>query len=142
MGKGVRGRDRPYTEYSPRYGERERRSGWGVAPPSRKLWVGNLSSHVTESVLSEQFLRFGDIESIAYLPGRSYAYVNFKKEEDAVLALRALHGSNLAGMPLRIEFAKGVSLVVLCLFAVYYVVFQCTFTKLFIAPPDSRKSHY
>ncbi|KAH0457821.1 hypothetical protein IEQ34_013136 [Dendrobium chrysotoxum] len=107
MGKGVRGRDRPYTEYSPRYGERERRSGWGVAPPSRKLWVGNLSSHVTESVLSEQFLRFGDIESIAYLSGRSYAYVNFKKEEDAVLALRALHGSNLAGMPLRIEFAKG-----------------------------------
>ncbi|XP_020583337.1 flowering time control protein FPA [Phalaenopsis equestris] len=107
MGKGVRGRDRPYPEFSPRYGERERRSGWGVAPPSRKLWVGNLSSHITENILSEQFLRFGDIESIAYLPGRSYAYVNFKKEEDAVLAVRALHGSNIAGMPLRIEFAKG-----------------------------------
>lgn len=107
MGKGVRGRDRPYAEFSPRYGERERRSGWGVAPPSRKLWVGNLSSHITESVLSEQFFRFGDIESIAYIPGRSYAYVNFKKEEDAVIALRALHGSNVAGVPLRIEFAKG-----------------------------------
>lgn len=108
MGRGVGSKDRQSSDdFSPRYGERERRSGWGVAPPSRKLWVGNLGPRMTENVLSEQFLRFGDIENIGYLPGRSYAYVKFKKEEDADLALRSLHGSSVAGTPLRIEFAKG-----------------------------------
>lgn len=108
MGRGAVGKDRSsYTEFSPRYGERDRRSGWDVAPPSRKLWVGNLGPRISENVLSELFLRFGDIENIAYVPGRNFAYVNFKKAEDAVLALRGLHGSSVAGTTLRVEFAKG-----------------------------------
>ncbi|PKA55832.1 Flowering time control protein FPA [Apostasia shenzhenica] len=107
MGRGIGGKERFYSGSSPRVEERGRRSGWGVAPPSRNLWVGNLSSHVTKNGLFEQFVRFGDIESIAFLPGRSYAFVNFKREDDAVLALRGLQGLNVTGMPLRIEFAKG-----------------------------------
>ncbi|KAG0461621.1 hypothetical protein HPP92_021918 [Vanilla planifolia] len=107
MGRGGGRKERSNVDYSSSYGERERRSGWGIAPPSRKLWVGNLSPDITESILSEHFLRFGEIESITYSSGRSFAYINFKKEEDAVLALRGLQGSNVSGMPLRIEFAKG-----------------------------------
>lgn len=107
MGRG--GRDRLNNEHTSRLEEKERRTGWGVAPPSRHLWVGNLSSHVTQNTLYEHFLRFGDIENIAYMPGRSYAFVNYKKEEDAVIALRGLQGSIVAGNSLRVEFAKGVS---------------------------------
>lgn len=125
MGRGVGGRGRSQSEYSPRLDERERRSGWGIAPPSRHLWVGNLSTHVSQNVLSEHFLRFGDLDNISYIPGRSFAFVNFKREEDAIIAMRGLQGFNLAGMPLRIEFAKGVSYVVLCFFPVSFV-FQCT----------------
>ncbi|XP_010942508.1 uncharacterized protein [Elaeis guineensis] len=107
MGRGAGGRDRSNTEYAPRFEEKERRTGWGVAPPSRHLWVGNLGPHVTQSTLSEHFLRFGEIENITHIPGRNYAFVDYKKEDDAVIALRGLQGFNIAGMPLRIEFAKG-----------------------------------
>ncbi|XP_077222262.1 RNA recognition motif (RRM)-containing protein [Tasmannia lanceolata] len=99
-------RDRFRREYSPRY-EEKGRFGRNSLPPSRHLWVGNLSHHITESSLSEQFLRFGEIESIAFLPGRSYAFVNFKKDEDASIAMRALQGFVVAGFPLKIEFTKG-----------------------------------
>ncbi|ONK68115.1 uncharacterized protein A4U43_C05F7600 [Asparagus officinalis] len=107
MSRGVGGRARLRSEYSPRFEERERRSGWGIAPPSRSLWVGNLSTHVTQNVLSEHFLRFGDLDNISYIPGKSFAFVNYKREEDAIIAMRSLQGFNLAGMPLKIEFAKG-----------------------------------
>ncbi|XP_072962273.1 flowering time control protein FPA [Typha angustifolia] len=102
LGRGGGGRER-----EARFEEKERRSGWGVAPPSRRLWVGNLSQHASQNSLLEQFLRFGDVENISHVPGRSYAFVNFKKEEDAIIALKGLQGFNVAGMPLRIEFAKG-----------------------------------
>lgn len=78
----------------------------GKNPPSRHLWVGNLSHHVVQSAITDEFLRFGDLESVAFNPGRSYAFVNFVREDDAIAALNTLQGFSLAGMPLRIEFAK------------------------------------
>nr|CAD1839317.1 unnamed protein product [Ananas comosus var. bracteatus] len=136
MGRGGGGRDRPSVSYGPpRFVEKEQQqqqqhrksSGWGIAPPSRHLWVGNLSSHVTERMLSEQFLRFGDLEKIGYVPGRSYAFVDYRKVEDAVIAMRGLQGSNLAGMLIRIEFAKGVSLekFPVLLFPFVFVLVRC-----------------
>lgn len=85
-------------------------SGQSGVPPSRHLWVGNLSHSISEGDLVRPFLRFGELESVAFQPGRSYAFVNFKIEEGAIAALKALQGFPLAGSPLRIEFAKVVSL--------------------------------
>ncbi|KAK1317380.1 Flowering time control protein FPA [Acorus calamus] len=111
MGRGggrVGGRDRLQGEYVPRFQEEKGNFGKGInAPPSRHLWVGNLSPRVTESALSEHFLRFGDIESIFFLPGRSYAFINFKKEEAAMRAMRALQGFFVSGSPLKIQYTKG-----------------------------------
>ncbi|GLJ07609.1 hypothetical protein SUGI_0070720 [Cryptomeria japonica] len=76
---------------------------------SRNLWVGNVSQHVTETVLAEQFSRFGEVESITVYTSRNYAFINFRKEEDAVIAKRSLQGLVLGGLALRIEFAKGDS---------------------------------
>lgn len=104
IGRG--GRDRFRHEYSPRF-EGKSHFGRNDAPPSRHLWVGNLSPHISENHLSEQFLRFGDLDNIAFIPGRSYAFVNFKKDEDAAIAMRALQGFVVAGLPLKIEFTKG-----------------------------------
>ncbi|XP_074583093.1 uncharacterized protein LOC141839280 [Curcuma longa] len=103
---GRGGRDRTNSDHMPRLEEKGRRSGWDVAPPSRHLWVGNLSRRVSQNNLYEHFLRFGDIDNIAYTPGRSYAFVNYKKEDDAIIAFKGLQGCIVAGSPLRIEFAK------------------------------------
>ncbi|KAM7271392.1 hypothetical protein ACFE04_030606 [Oxalis oulophora] len=75
-------------------------------PPSRHIWVGNLHHSVDEGELTDQFAQFGELDSVAFQPGRSYAFINFRNEDDAMLAFRELKGFPLAGNPLRIEFAK------------------------------------
>ncbi|KAL5861646.1 hypothetical protein ACOSQ4_002942 [Xanthoceras sorbifolium] len=92
--------------FRPRFEEKSRGGGRANAPPSRHLWVGNLSHSIEEADLTDQFLRFGELESVAFQPGRSYAFVNFLSEEDAIASMKALQGFPLAGNPLRIEFAK------------------------------------
>ncbi|GLT94266.1 hypothetical protein SLE2022_120180 [Rubroshorea leprosula] len=95
------GRDRPRRDH---LGSAS--SGRSNAPPSRHLWVGNLSHRVAEQDLTDQFLRFGELESVAFQPGRSYAFINFKNEDDANVAMKSLQGFPLIGNPLRVEFAK------------------------------------
>ncbi|KAK6646218.1 hypothetical protein PHAVU_L002837 [Phaseolus vulgaris] len=105
------GRDRFRRDYPSRY---EDNKGNGVSgrdnrndnPPSRHLWVGNLSHSIVEEELARHFLRFGPLENVAFQSGRSYAFVNFRRDEDAIDAMRTLQGFPLAGNPLRIEFAK------------------------------------
>ncbi|CAM0950922.1 unnamed protein product [Alopecurus aequalis] len=99
---------------SPRFSARDeppppprRSSGWGVAPPSRHLWVGSLAPGVTTSDLSQMFLRCGEIEGITRDPGRTFAFVSFVREQDAVAAVQELQGARLRGASIRIEFSKG-----------------------------------
>ncbi|ESQ28997.1 hypothetical protein EUTSA_v10023280mg [Eutrema salsugineum] len=75
-------------------------------PPSRHLWVGNLPLGISERELADRFVRFGELESVAFQPARSYAFLNFKHVDDAFAAIESLQGFPLAGNPLRIEFAK------------------------------------
>lgn len=96
--------------------------------------MGGLAPGVTASDLSELFLRCGDVEEIARDPGRNFAFVSFRREGDAVAAVRELQGARVAGAPVRIEFSKGVS-VEYSLFIIIYVCFlaskissvQCSF---------------
>lgn len=107
------GRDRHRKEHPPRSEEKSHHGR--EHPPSRHLWVGNLSHNLSESTLVSHFLRFGDLERVAFQPGRSYAFINFKDAEGAFAAIRHLQGYVVAGNPLRIEFTKAVSFVNLCL---------------------------
>ncbi|KAK7401109.1 hypothetical protein VNO78_12423 [Psophocarpus tetragonolobus] len=107
------GRDRFRRDYPSRYEDnkgngsgRDNRNSNSNNPPSRHLWVGNLSHNIVEEELAHHFLRFGPLENVAFQPGRSYAFLNFITDEDAIDAMRALQGFPLAGNPLRIEFAK------------------------------------
>ena len=81
------------------------------ALPSQHLWVGNVSSNVTEMTLAEQFSRFGDIESLRLYSSKNYAFVTLNTVEDAMYAKKGLHGTVLGGLAIRIEFVKGVSIV-------------------------------
>lgn len=98
---GRGGRDRSRRDHPP-----SGISSRGNAPPSRHLWVGNLSHSILEPDLTDHFLQFGELESVAFQPGRSYAFINFMNEEEAISAMKALQGFPVAGNPLRIEFAK------------------------------------
>lgn len=108
------GRGRPHRDYSSR-SEEKSHHGRGNIPPSRHLWVGNLPHNLSESALAHHFLQFGELESIAFQPGRSYAFINYRNEEEAFTAVKELQGYVIGGNPLKIEFAKAVSFVKLCL---------------------------
>jgi len=54
------------------------------------------------------FSKYGAVDSVSSYPSRSYAFVYFKRVEDAKKALEALHGTYLRGNSLKIEFARPV----------------------------------
>ncbi|KAJ7557455.1 hypothetical protein O6H91_05G127500 [Diphasiastrum complanatum] len=76
-------------------------------PSSRHLWVGNVAQEVSEAYVADKFVKFGKLESVTVYPQRNYAFVNFINEHEAVNAKNKLQGSVLAGLRIRIEYAKG-----------------------------------
>uniref|UniRef100_A0A2P2M7B7 Protein no-on-transient A n=1 Tax=Rhizophora mucronata TaxID=61149 RepID=A0A2P2M7B7_RHIMU len=76
--------------------------------PSNNLWVGNLSADVTDRDLMDLFAKYGALDSVTTYSSRSYAFVFFKRVEDATAAKEALQGMELRGNALRIEFARPV----------------------------------
>ncbi|KAK6930536.1 RNA recognition motif domain [Dillenia turbinata] len=78
----------------------------GAEVPSNNLWVGNLTADVTDSDLMELFGKYGALDSITSYSSRSYAFVYFKRMEDARAAKDALQGALLRGNSIKIEFAR------------------------------------
>ncbi|XP_065867870.1 flowering time control protein FPA [Euphorbia lathyris] len=74
--------------------------------PSNNLWVGNLAADVTDSDLMGLFAKYGALDSVTSYSSRSYAFVYFKRVEDAAAAKNTLQGTMLRGNSLRIEFAR------------------------------------
>ncbi|KAL3687423.1 hypothetical protein R1sor_013732 [Riccia sorocarpa] len=109
---GPRVDDRRFTSQAPTRtalakGQQQLSDEQDEAPPSRHLWVGNVSQEVTESLLREKFSKYGPIESVTVYSQRNYAFINFKNLENAQDAKNALQGVVLGGLAMRIEFAKG-----------------------------------
>ncbi|XP_057456301.1 flowering time control protein FPA [Lotus japonicus] len=73
--------------------------------PSNNLWVGNLAPDVTDSDLMDLFAQYGALDSVTCYTSRSYAFVFFKRVDDAKAAKNALQGFSLRGVSLKIEFA-------------------------------------
>ncbi|CAN1127914.1 Flowering time control protein FPA [Linum perenne] len=103
---GGGGRDRLRRDPPP---SRSDDVGGGGRRPSRHLWVGNLSQNIQEYDLTRHFEEFGELDSVAFQPGRHFAFVNFKNDEDGIAALKVLQGFPIDGNPLKIEFVKVVS---------------------------------
>lgn len=76
--------------------------------PSNNLWVGNLAGDVTDSDLMDLFAQYGALDSVTSYSARSYAFLFFKRMEDAKAAKDALQGTLLRGNPIKIEFARPV----------------------------------
>ncbi|NWQ69042.1 TTC31 protein, partial [Neopipo cinnamomea] len=67
------------------------------------LWVGNVTSHISEKVLRHTFGRFGEIRSVRMLPGRRCAFINFCGKAAAESAFRAMQGATVEGSELVLQ---------------------------------------
>ncbi|MQM08897.1 hypothetical protein Taro_041761, partial [Colocasia esculenta] len=76
------------------------------AEPSGNLWVGNLPPDAVDAELTPLFARYGALESVSTFPARNYAFVHFKRHDDAQAAKDALQGVPVRGNPIKIEFAR------------------------------------
>ncbi|XP_073418878.1 tetratricopeptide repeat protein 31 isoform X2 [Dendrobates tinctorius] len=61
------------------------------------VWVGNITSRITEDVLRSQFAVFGAIHSLRILYSRTCAFINFSSKHAAEAAFRSLQGLNIEG---------------------------------------------
>ncbi|KAK2759015.1 hypothetical protein FQN54_003113 [Arachnomyces sp. PD_36] len=82
-----------------------------TSPESDTLFVGNISFGANEDSLHEAFSEYGGILGIR-LPtdpdsGRpkGFGYVQFSSVDEARSALNALHGADIGGRPIRLDFS-------------------------------------
>ncbi|KAI8995686.1 splicing factor CC1-like protein [Trametes punicea] len=83
----------------------------GVSAPhgGMQLYVGSLHFNLTESDIRQVFEPFGELEFVDLhrdpMTGRSkgYAFVQYKRAEDAKMALEQMDGFELAGRTLRVN---------------------------------------
>ncbi|KAM5551189.1 flowering time control protein FPA [Rosa sericea] len=73
---------------------------------SNNLWVGNIGRDVTDSDLYDLFSQYGALDGVTSYSTRSYAFVLFKRKEEAAAAKEALQGTPVRGQPIKIEFAR------------------------------------
>ncbi|KAF9015130.1 hypothetical protein BDQ17DRAFT_1418245 [Cyathus striatus] len=79
------------------------------APHGGMLYVGSLHFNLTESDIKQVFEPFGELEFVDLhrdpMTGRSkgYAFVQYKRAEDARMALEQMEGFELAGRTLRVN---------------------------------------
>ncbi|XP_034394397.1 hsp70-Hsp90 organizing protein 1-like isoform X2 [Cyclopterus lumpus] len=70
----------------------------------RSLWVGNITSEVTEKDVLDLFEMVGEIESVRVLHERFCAFVNFKNANVAAEALERLQGAELGSCRLVMRY--------------------------------------
>ncbi|KAH7916409.1 hypothetical protein BJ138DRAFT_1108774 [Hygrophoropsis aurantiaca] len=84
----------------------------GVSAPhggAMQLYVGSLHFNLTESDIKQVFEPFGELEFVDLhrdpMTGRSkgYAFVQYKRSDDAKMALEQMEGFELAGRTLRVN---------------------------------------
>jgi len=73
-------------------------------PREANLYVGNLNVDTDYPTLEKEFGSFGELHSskLRSLPDKKYAYVQFKKTEDANKAKEELDGANFGGKSIKV----------------------------------------
>jgi len=83
-----------------------------LSAPSDTLWVGNISFDATVDMISEAFGEHGELSGVRVPTDpesgaiKGFGYVQFTSVDDAQSAIDALQGANIAGRPVRIDFAQ------------------------------------
>lgn len=72
--------------------------------PCPSLWVGNVTTEITDKHLWDLFKMCGDIESIRVLHERFCAFVNFKDANMAARAMEKLNGYSIENTRLVVRY--------------------------------------
>lgn len=79
---------------------------------SKMVYVGNLGTEVTGTLLGDLFAPHGTVRSARVAIDRStgcskgYGLVEMKTEQEAVVAIAALNGKESGGRPLKVREAR------------------------------------
>ncbi|CCD25491.1 Ngr1p NDAI_0F01720 [Naumovozyma dairenensis CBS 421] len=82
------------------------RQGLGSNSKNSTIFVGGLSTDVSEQELNELFRPFGEIMDVKIPLGKKCGFVTFKRRIDAKAAIKGLHGFLVRGCPIRLSWGK------------------------------------
>lgn len=118
-GRGLRidfseGRQNKDANGTPQQRSNDRAKQYGDVPkpPAATLFVGNISFDADESTLTEVFSEHGGIKGIRLPTDRDtgnpkgFGYIEFNSVEEATSAYEALQGVDVAGRPVRLDYAS------------------------------------
>eukprot|EP01012_Entosiphon_sulcatum_P007890 TRINITY_DN14130_c0_g1_i1.p1 TRINITY_DN14130_c0_g1~~TRINITY_DN14130_c0_g1_i1.p1 ORF type:complete len:304 (+),score=30.29 TRINITY_DN14130_c0_g1_i1:74-985(+) len=74
--------------------------------PSRSIWLGCISSTLTEDSLRQTFGQHGNVEAVVIVRPKGMAFIDYFSLEDAVRAKAALHGRLINGVYMNLKFAR------------------------------------
>jgi len=70
---------------------------------NKSIFVGKLSSRITEKELETEFSRCGRIKDIDLRKHRGFAFIEFNKSEDASEAVKEMDGRRLEGTKIVVQ---------------------------------------
>jgi nucleolin len=99
---------------TPQQRSSDRAARFGDVPkePSANLFVGNLSFDADESAVTEAFEEYGSIKGVRLITDKDtgnfkgFGYVEMSSIEEAQAAFEALQGAEVAGRPIRLDYAS------------------------------------
>lgn len=95
-----------------RSNDRARNFGDTTNPPASTLFVGNISFEADENTITEYFQEHGTIKAVRLPTDREtgapkgFGYVEMDSVEEAQAAFAALQGADIAGRPIRLDYAQ------------------------------------
>ena len=79
---------------------------------AKKLYVGNLSYNTTDASLKAAFATLGEVESANVISdkmtgrSRGFGFVNMVNDEEALVAIEKMNGTDVEGRKLTVNEAK------------------------------------
>eukprot|EP01097_Dermamoeba_algensis_P006040 TRINITY_DN3803_c0_g1_i1.p1 TRINITY_DN3803_c0_g1~~TRINITY_DN3803_c0_g1_i1.p1 ORF type:complete len:132 (+),score=48.32 TRINITY_DN3803_c0_g1_i1:116-511(+) len=83
-----------------------------MSNPKKALYVGGLDEAVTEQILYNTFIAFGDLVDVSVpldqntQKNRGFAFIEFEESEDAAAALENMNDAELFGKILKINYSR------------------------------------
>lgn len=79
------------------------------AKPCKSLWVSGISTSFSKEDIENEFSKFGKIEDFKFQWDKNVAIIDYFRLEDAIKALKAMHGKYKGDTMLRVDYSRSQS---------------------------------